>query len=121
MRGVFSPDCTSASLALLVSSFKEVLFCMMHAILCCLVSIPLYVTFLSLADSCLLLQNLTLLPNQLHILLLVIFLLNMSIYLSLCFLLFELVLLSWFLQRIHLLLFHGVGPSSSWLPGKCDL
>ena len=33
----------------------------------------------------------------------------------------ELVLLCWFLQCIHLLLFYGVGPSSSWLPGKCDL
>ncbi len=54
-------------------------------------------------------------------LLLVVFLLNVSIYLRLCFLLFELVLLCWFLQRIHLLLFCGVGPSSSWLPGKCDL
>ncbi len=45
--------------------WREVLFCMMCAILCCLVSIPLCVTFLSLADSCLLLWNLTLLPNHL--------------------------------------------------------
>jgi hypothetical protein len=86
----------------------------MHAIFCCLVSIPLYVTFLSLADSCLLLQSLMLLLNQLLTLLLVI-------YLRLCFLLCELVLLCWFLQRIHLLLFRGVGPSSLWLPSKCDL
>jgi hypothetical protein len=121
IRGVFSPGRMSASLALLVKSLKRSSVCMMHAILCCLVSIPLCVIFHSLANYCLLLQYLMLLPNQLITLLLIVFLLNMSIYLSLCSLMFELVLLCWFCQCIHLLLFRGVGPSSSWLPGKCDL
>ena len=94
---------------------------MTRAILWCLVSIPLCVTFLSLADSFFLLQSVTLIPNQLLTLLLILFLIDVSICLSLCFLLFELVLSCWFLQHICLLLFCGVGPSSSWLPGKCDL